>query len=155
MNVGHFFFRNLAALLGHVHNLTCHHTGDPGTAGNGFRRTQPLHGTVFAGCTQHQLHSTMQQTIPCQNGHAFAKHHVIGRLAAAKIVIVHGRQVIMNQAVGMDHLQCAGIRHNGRKIHPHGIAHSQQKHRTKPLSACLQGVGHGFFQPLRHMPQAG
>src|SRR5690606_23673544 len=40
-----------------------------------------------------------EKRISGQNGHRLAEHLVIGRLAAAKIVVVHGGKVVMDQGI--------------------------------------------------------
>ncbi len=44
------------------------------------------------------------QGISCQNGARLTVFNVAGRLAPAQIVIVHGRQIVMDQGVGVNAL---------------------------------------------------
>ncbi|MNC41967.1 hypothetical protein D3C75_907620 [compost metagenome] len=49
-----------------------------------------------------------QKRIPRQNSHRIAKHLVVGGFAAAEVVIVHGGKIIMDQGIGVDHLDGIG-----------------------------------------------
>jgi hypothetical protein len=46
-----------------------------------------------------------------------AKDLVIGGTSTPEIIIIHGRQIVMDQGIGMDHLHGAGSRH-GLSIFP-------------------------------------
>ena len=46
-----------------------------------------------------------QQSIPGQNGHRFAIDLVIGRFPPAEIIVVHGRQIIVDERIGMNQFQ--------------------------------------------------
>ena len=54
------------------------------------------------------LEGLCQQGVAGQNRDAFAEHFVIGQLASAIIIVVHGREVIMDEGIGMDALDGAG-----------------------------------------------
>ena len=51
-----------------------------------------------------------QQRVARQHGDAFAEDLVVGRLAAAEIVVVHRRQIVVDERVGVDALDGAGQR---------------------------------------------
>ena len=46
---------------------------------------------------RHQLKSLGQQRVAGENGDAFAEHLVVGEFAAAEVIIIHRRQVVMNE----------------------------------------------------------
>ena len=52
-----------------------------------------------------------QQRVARQHGDAFAENFVVGRLAAAEIVVVHRRQIVVDERVGVDALDGARERH--------------------------------------------
>jgi hypothetical protein len=48
-----------------------------------------------------------EQSIPSQDSHPLAEDDVGCRFAAAKIVVIHAREVVMDERVGVDHLNGA------------------------------------------------
>ncbi len=70
-----------------------------------------------------------QQSIACEYRNGFTIHFMVCRLTAPQIIIVHRRQVIVNQGVTVDHFNggggrqylfdCASDRFAGRR-HQHG-----------------------------------
>ena len=53
-----------------------------------------------------------QQRVPGQDRHGFPKHLVIGEAAAPEIVVVHGGQIVVDERIGVNHLECAGCGQN-------------------------------------------
>ena len=51
-----------------------------------------------------------EQPVAGQDRHVLAEGHVAGGLAAAQLVVVHRRQVVVDQRVGVDHLDRRGER---------------------------------------------
>jgi hypothetical protein len=62
-----------------------------------------------------------QQAIPRQDGDRLAVDLVVGGMPAAEVVVVHGRQVVVDERVGVDALQRAGGRQHVRQATAHGL----------------------------------
>ena len=80
---------------------------------------------------------------------------VHGRLAAAHVVVVHRRQVVVDEAVAMHAFQCRGSADDaraGRAKHPRRL---DQQERPEPLAGTEGGVAHGGKQPRRPLAFAG
>ena len=45
-----------------------------------------------------------EQAVAGEDRHVLAEHHVRGRAAPAQVVVVHRRQVVVDQRVGVDQL---------------------------------------------------
>ncbi|MNJ39133.1 hypothetical protein D3C77_339980 [compost metagenome] len=94
----------------HIGNLSANHAGRPGKArqilynGQSGFSGNPM---MFTGLND-TVKSMGQQRVTRQYGHGLPKHLMIRRLAATKIIIIHGRKVIMNQGIRMYHLNGAG-----------------------------------------------
>ncbi len=58
--------------------------------------------------SRENLKSERQQSVAGKNRHRFAENLVTRRTAAAKIVVVECRQVVVNQRIRMDQLESAG-----------------------------------------------
>ena len=87
------------------------------------------------------------QRIAGEDGGRFVEGLVVGGLAAAQIVIIHGRQIVMDQAVGVHHLDGAGDaqRRGARDAElPGAFEHEKAAH---PLAAADGRVAHGIEQP--------
>ena len=56
------------------------------------------------------LEGQRQQGVAGQDRRRLAEHLVAGRPAAAQVVVVHRRQVVVDQRVGVDHLDGTGGR---------------------------------------------
>ena len=61
-------------------------------------------------------------------------------LPAAQIVVVHRRQVVVDQRIGVDHLHRAGRRHRRLGGAPTGLGRHQHQHRPQPLARGQQAV---------------
>lgn len=77
---------------------------------------------------------------------------MIGGLAAAEVVVVHTRQVIVNQGHRVYHLHSARRRHCLRFEAADELAGGDTEHRPDPLAAGEQRVPHGLVY-LRRVPQ--
>ena len=76
------------------------------------------------------------QRVAGQDGDGLAEGHVAGGLAAAQVVVVQSRQVVMDERVGVQHLEAAPSRSipSGK---PAGNGHRRLhgQHRPQPLAA--------------------
>jgi hypothetical protein len=61
--------------------------------------------------TGDQMKSLGEQTISGQQSHTFAEDFMGGRFAAAHVVIIHCRQIIMNDGISVNQFHGAGKRH--------------------------------------------
>jgi len=73
---------------------------------------------------------------------------VDGGQAAPEIIVIHGRQVVVNQRIAVDQLDCDG-RGNGQfrreSEHPGGFP---QQEGSGPLAAVERAVAHGRNQTV-------
>jgi hypothetical protein len=83
-----------------------------------------------------------QERVPCQNGDRLPKDLVVGRIPAPEVIVIHGRQVIMNQGIGMNHLHGAGRRHGMAQITSDGLACREHENRPDPLASGKNGIAH-------------
>ena len=59
---------------------------------------------------QRQAQRLREETVAGEDRHVLAEGHVTGGLAAPQLVVVHRRQVVVDQRVGVDHLDRGGER---------------------------------------------
>jgi len=74
---------------------------------------------------------------------------VVGRLAAAEVVVVHAGEVIVDEGHGVDHLDGAGSGHRGGGGAAHKLAGGDAENGAHALSAGEEGVAHGLVDPQR------
>ena len=90
------------------------------------------------------------QSVAGENRHALAMHHVRRRPSAPQVIVVHRRQIVVDQRVGVNHLDRARGRHGEiacrgfggatRLRDAFGAGNHQQ--RPQPLAAAKQAVAH-------------
>ncbi len=81
------------------------------------------------------------QRVADEDRHRLVPFLVHGRLAAAQIVVVHRRQVVMHEAVGVDRLDRGGGEARGALRHAEDTRAFEHEKATQPLAAA-HGVGH-------------
>jgi hypothetical protein len=87
--------------------------------------------------------ASVNKRVPGQDGDAFAKNLVVGQLAPAVIIVVHGRQIVMDERVSVDALDRAG---QGQGVAPRtaaGFRRRQTEGRPQPFAAGKNGIAHG------------
>ncbi len=85
-----------------------------------------------------------QQRVACQNRHGLAEFLVAGRLSASQIVVVQGGQIVVNQRVGVNELECAGYGQNGSGVARKDSKGLDAQDRPKPFAAGKHAVAHGL-----------
>ena len=85
-----------------------------------------------------------QQRVARQHRDAFAKDLVVGRFAAAEIVIVHRRQIIVDERIGVDALNGAGKRHGVGFASTAGRSGREAERGAHPLATGKERIAHGF-----------
>ena len=98
------------------------------------------------------------QRIPGQDGDRLAKGNVAGRLAAAQIIVIQRRQIIMNQGIGVQHFdRRAQLFHSFGKLS--GVCdHSRRfhaQHRPEPLASGKNAVPHSAVNRDRRLIRTG
>ena len=76
-----------------------------------------------------------------------AEGDVAGRAAAAQLVVVHRRQVVVDQRVGVDQLERRRERHHLRGIAADRDRGREREHRADPLARREQRVAHRLDEP--------
>ena len=96
-----------------------------------------------------------QERIAGEDGGRLVEGLMDGRAAAAEVVVVHRRQVVVDQRIAMDQLDGGGggeAELGGDAQHPGGL---DEKERPQPLAALERAVPHGGDQPLGRSAGAG
>ncbi len=95
-----------------------------------------------------------EQSVTGENRQAFAVDDVVGRSASPQRVVVHGRQIVVDERVGVNQLEGARGRHRCRAcafqmIGIGGFSRCKRQHRPKALAAGQQAVAHRVCQRRR------
>jgi hypothetical protein len=88
----------------------------------------------------HEVEGTRQERVSGEDRDRLAEDLVRGRLAAPEVVVVHGRQVVVDQAVRVDHLHRAGERHEVGAGAAHGLAGGDHERGPDALAPREQAV---------------
>jgi hypothetical protein len=94
-------------------------------------------------CLRENLERLRQQSIAGEDGDAFAEHFVVGRLAAAEIVVVHRGQIIVDQRIGVDALDRTRRRQGVHVVPAAGLGRGEDERRPHPLAPGEERVAHG------------
>ena len=131
------------AVGGHVLHLPGGHAGAAGGLGERAHHADAGAVRVVAGAAE-QLEGEGVQGVPGEDRGGFVEGAVAGGLAPAQVVVVHRRQVVVDQGVGVDQLH-RHRRHVGlfqaAAGEPAGGVH---QHRADPLAAGQGRVAHRF-----------
>ena len=90
-----------------------------------------------------------QKAVASQDGDGLTEDFVVGRSAPAKIIIVHGRQVVMDQGIGMNHFHGAGRGNYPFHLPADGFAGRDHEHRADALPSGENRIAHRFMQACR------
>jgi len=74
------------------------------------------------------------QGIAGQDAAGFAENLVIGRPPPAHVVVVHGRQIVVDERIGMDELETGGKRHDACPLGAEQFGKGQAQGRPQPLA---------------------
>ena len=95
-----------AELVGlQVETLPAHHAGRPGGAGEPRDEGGACSRAAGSGVARQHLESQGQQGVARKDGRPVIERLVHRRPAAAHLVVVHGRQVVVHQGVAVHQLQ--------------------------------------------------
>jgi hypothetical protein len=142
------FQSNLSPFHGEINHLALHHTGVSSSPGNQIRYLQPFQGVILtvATCGRQYLKSSCKQGVSGQYGSCFIKGLVTCWLASAKVIIVHGREIVMDQRISVNKLKSTRGRHRVGFVATHGFSRSNTQDRTQSFASRLKGVTHGLNQ---------
>ena len=90
-----------------------------------------------------------EQAVAGQDRHVLAERDVAGRLAAAKPVVVHRREVVVDQRVGVDHLDRRGEREHLVRRAADRLGRGEREHRPDALAAGEQRIAHRLLEAGR------
>src|SRR5439155_1302772 len=112
----------------------------PGIFARGFSKLLVRLGDVEV--VVDNFKSLGEKGVSGQDGDAFSKDFVIGRFASTEVVVVHRRQIVMNEGVGVDALDRAGQRKRGGLSPVAGCRGGQAERRTHPFAARKKRITH-------------
>mmetsp|Transcript_10255 Transcript_10255/g.62706 ORF Transcript_10255/g.62706 Transcript_10255/m.62706 type:complete len:224 (-) Transcript_10255:27-698(-) len=110
---------------------------------------QHAFGFDASGVPGDVLERVREQRVACQDGDVFSVHLVVGGFSTSKVVVVHGRQVVVDQRHRVDHFHGACRRHCRFHVSIDQLARRQAQHRSDPLPTRQQRVAHGLVDELR------
>ena len=91
-------------------------------------------------------HRLGEEAVAGEDRDVLAELDVRGRQAAAQLVVVHRRQVVVDQRVGVDQLDRAGDRQEALGLGAERAGGGQREDRAHPLAAGEQRVAHRLLE---------
>jgi hypothetical protein len=74
-----------------------------------------------------------------------------GRFPPSSVVIIHGREVVMDERISMDHLQSTGKREDVISFSPNRLKSSDRENGTNPFSSVDETVSDGLVKGIRKL----
>lgn len=84
-----------------------------------------------------------EESVAGKDGNAFAKDLVAGETSAAVVVVVHRREVVVDEGVGVDTLDGTGEGHGQGGRAAASLGGGERQDGTEPLAPGEKGVAHG------------
>ncbi len=128
-----------------VDRLTSRHAANAG--GVGEQRA----GTAAIGVFARGQHAECErlQRVAGEQCHGFSKRDVAGGLATAQRVVIHARQVVVDQRIRVNQLHRGGGSVDGIGIGVRDLARGIRQQRAHPLSAVQHRITHRLAQQCR------
>src|SRR5205823_11785456 len=132
--------------------------GGGGLAGGGLLRTGgaghfqydvPVRVARPASALPGDFKRLGQQRVAGQDRNTFSEDFVVRQLAAAIVIVVHRRQIVVNKGVSVDALDRASQRQALVDRAAAGFRRCQTKGRSHPFAAGEQRVAHRFVDRRR------
>ncbi len=86
------------------------------------------------------------QPIAGEDRDVLTERHMAGGTSAPERVVVHRRQVVVDQRVGMDQLERRRQRHRVLSLKPYCLRGGEREHRSDALATGQQRVAHRLLQ---------
>ena len=83
--------------------------------------------------------------VPRQNGHGLPIDLVTGGPPPPEVVVIHAGQVVVNEGIGVDALQCHAQREGPPGLSTQSLAESQGHHGPDSFASGQQAVAHGLL----------
>jgi hypothetical protein len=121
------------------------------TSGHAFGTTgmtkyaQHLHA-VRVVAAREDFERKRLQRVAGKHRHGFAEHDMAGGATTPQCVVIHCRQIVVHQRIGMDQLDRAGWCIQLGTVVTQCMAGSVGKQRTQAFAAAKCGVAHGAVQ---------
>ena len=135
------------ALGDQVDHLAADHAGGAGRArqrGNQFATHRRV--AMRVGMSQH-LERHRQQPVAGKDCGGFVELFVAGRPAAPQVAVVHRRQVIVDQRIGMNHLDRRRDLQGAAPDHPEQPRSGEHQQRPQPLAGSQRRISHCIIYP--------
>ena len=105
-----------------------------GPAASARIRTHSSAADMRPDLARHHLESQRQETITGQDGRRLVKRPVARRPATSQVVVIHRRQIVVNQRIRMNHLERASRRQRRLGFAAARFGRHQAQDRTQPLA---------------------
>ncbi len=95
------------------------------------------------------------QAITGQDGIGLPEGNVGGGLSMAEGIVIHGRQIVVNQRIGVDELKGAGDGQRLGNLSSESLTARTDHHWAQALASTQHGIAHGVQHGLRNIRLVG
>ncbi len=129
-----------------IERLAQHHALPARSLGEKGDQLDADRGFAVRGLAAQDFEGEGEQRIADKDRRRLAVGDVDRGAPAAGVVVVHGRQVVMDQGVAVDAFERAGGIQSVCLLHPKNPGGFDEKEGPQPLAAAEGGIAHGFGQ---------
>ena len=116
------------------------------TSDHSERRVDDFAGDPRRLVAERKSHRLTQERVAGKDGNGLAEARVAAWLAAAQVVVVERRQIVVNQRKGMDELKRTRAREHVLNIDVKGLGGSQRQNGPDALAPTEQRVASGLAE---------
>ena len=88
-----------------------------------------------------------EQRIACKNRRGLVELYVTRRKSTTHIIIVHGRKIVVDQRIAVNHLDCRRDPQSAGFVHTEQLSARNDQEWTDPLATREARVSNGLHQP--------
>ena len=125
-----------------VQQLTADHAADARRARQRADQRDAHFGVRMDLRARRCFESQGQQPVSSEDGRGFVKGFVCCGTAASQVVVVHGRQVVMNERIAMDEFERRSRHQRATSRHAEQIAAGDDQQGADALAAAERGMAH-------------
>jgi hypothetical protein len=93
-----------------------------------------------------------EKGIASQQRNSLAKDLMVSQLPPSEIIVVQGREIVVDDRIGMDELEGAGKGEEQFMLSSEELSSSQGQDGTKPLSSGENAITHRLIKSFRILP---
>ena len=141
------------SLGGEIEHLPASHALEARGLGETEQELAADEGVLVRGRIRHDFEGQVMKTVTGEHSGRFVKGPVNCRLPAPEIIIVHARQIVVDEGIDVDGLNCRSGPHGAPLVDPEKACGGDGQQRPDPLAPPNGGVAHRLEQARAAIPR--